>query len=115
MYAFLRDNHDMKQNQNFENLYPEIYRIVYPMICKICNGNTRPITEELVNEMTDNIYNNIESEDFFENDTRVAEVKKGDVRNPNVKTSVTEVKEDRQRRPNPTLRDLIRILILREL
>lgn len=103
------------QNQNFENLYPEIYRIVYPMICKICNGNTRPITEELVNEMTDNIYNNIESEDFFENDTRVAEVKKGDVRNPNVKPSVTEVKEDRQRRPNPTLRDLIRILILREL
>lgn len=102
------------QNQNNENLYPEIYKIVYPMIVKICNSNTRAVSEELVNEMTDTIYNNIESEDYFENDTRVAEVKKGDVRNPNAKP-VVEEKEDRNRRPNPTLRDLIRILILREL
>ncbi len=103
------------KNQNSENLYPEIYKIVYPMIVKICSTNTKTISEELVNEMTDTIYKNVESEDYFENDTRVTEIKKGDVRNPNAKPQVTELKEDRQRRPNPFLRDLIRILILREL
>ena len=114
-YNYMNNNQMRNQNQNFENLYPEIYKIVYPMVIKICNSNTRALTDDLIDEMTDTIYKNIESEDFFENDTRTAEVKKGDVRNPNVKPAVAEVKEDRQRRPNPTLRDLIRILILREL
>lgn len=103
------------RNQNNENLYPEIYKIVYPMVAKICNANTKPICEELVNDMTDTIYNNIESEDYFENDTRETELKKGDVRNPNAKPVATEEREDRNRRPNQSLRDLIKILILREL
>lgn len=112
---YMNNNQMRNQNQNFENLYPEIYKIVYPMVIKICNSNTRALTGDLIDEMTDTIYKNIESEDFFVNDTKTAEVKKGDVRNPNVKSTVAEVKEDRQQRPNPMLKDLIRILILREL
>lgn len=41
-------------------LYPEIYRIINPMVCKICEANTKPITRELVDQMTDEIYMNLE-------------------------------------------------------
>ena len=44
------------------NLYPEIYRIINPMVCKICEANTKPVTRELVDKMTDEIYLNLESD-----------------------------------------------------
>ncbi len=44
------------------NLYPEIYKILNPMICKICEANTKPIDSELIEKMTDEIYLNIESD-----------------------------------------------------
>ncbi len=28
-------------NREIENLYPDIYRVVYPMVCKVCDRNTR--------------------------------------------------------------------------
>ena len=43
-------------NEELENCYPDIYRIVYPMVQKACNQNTRPVTRELVDSMTDEIY-----------------------------------------------------------
>lgn len=43
-------------------LYPEIYKIVNPMVCKICEANTKPITNELIEQMTDEIYLNLESD-----------------------------------------------------
>ena len=44
------------------NLYPEIYKIVNPMVCKVCEANTKPITKELLEKMTEEIYLNIESD-----------------------------------------------------
>ena len=44
------------------DLYPEIYKIVNPMFCKICEANTKPITSELIEQMTDEIYLNLESD-----------------------------------------------------
>ena len=44
------------------DLYPEIYKILNPMVCKICEANTKPITRELIDAMTDEIYTNIESD-----------------------------------------------------
>jgi len=90
-----------------EDLYPEIYRIVNPMVCKACDeARGREITEDLANEITNNIYINIEGNEV--NQTR--EVKNGDVPNPNAK------QETRQSRVNnPLLRDLIKILVLRRL
>ena len=84
------------QMQELENCYPDIYRIVYPMIQKSCNENTRPITRELIDRMTDDIYFSIEDKEMLEN------------RDSGGKT------EDRQIRRNVNLNDLIRILILRE-
>lgn len=96
------DNWDMSnmnviQMQEIENCYPDIYRIVYPMIQNACNKNTRPITRELIDTMTDEIYLALEDKEMQEN------------RNKQEKT------EDRQIRRNTNLNDLIRILIIREL
>ena len=49
------------------DLYPEIYKIINPMVCKICEVNTKPITRELIEQMTDEIYLNIESDPAVEN------------------------------------------------
>lgn len=48
-----------KENE-FLDLYPDIYKIVNPMVCKICENNRAPVTRELVQKMTDEIYNNLE-------------------------------------------------------
>lgn len=51
------------------DLYPEIYKIVNPMVCKICEANTKSITRELIDQMTDEIYMNLEVQS--ENETVV--------------------------------------------
>ena len=47
------------------DLYPEIYKIINPMVCKICDANTKPITKELIDVMTDEIYMSLESDPFI--------------------------------------------------
>ncbi len=99
-------NYPIMQNihtDEIENYYPDIYRLVYPMIQKACAQNNRPITRELVDDITDEIYFAIEDNEITE-ETRNKE-----------KTSNNNL-ENRQRVVrNRTLNDLIRILILREL
>ena len=92
------------QNEELENCYPEIYRIVYPMVQKTCSQNTRPITRDLIDNMTDEIYFAIEDKEMIENRSKDAD-------------KATDKKvEDRQINVrNQGLNDLIRILILREL
>ena len=43
-----------------ENCYPEIYKIVYPMVRKRCMANTMPITKALIDNMVDDITSHIE-------------------------------------------------------
>ena len=127
-------------NSELEACYPEIYKVVYPMVSTACKNNTRPITKELVDNMTNEIYFAIEG-----NDNVTINLQTGDTNMPvqnrnsstinntnsanNVNTSETRKDEatptssgenrgeNRQFRPirNRTLRDLIRILIIREL
>lgn len=85
------------QIRELEDCYPEIYRIVYPMIQKACSQNTRPITREVIDSMTEEIYYSIEDKEMIENREK------------------EEKHENRQIRRNTNLNDLIRILILREL
>ena len=55
-------NNIPKYSNEILNLYPEIYKIINPMVCKICEANSKPITEELLEQMTDEIYLNIEGD-----------------------------------------------------
>lgn len=84
-------------------LYPEIYGIIYPMIQKACGRrNISMINETQINEMVEEIYNSIEPGD--------------DIVQGRENTSQTRnVKETRRPNNNYLLRDLIKILIIREL
>ncbi len=127
------------------NLYPEVYKIINPMVCKICEANTKPITRDLVEKMTDEIYLNIESDPNLAESTTInvrvnlpkdsktedtsmtsktsVNTKNRDnskYRNNSSETKVVQKKdiensEYRQRNQNSILRDLIKILILNQL
>ena len=91
---------------DLERMYPETYRVIYPMVCFACDNIRTPVTEETVDMMTDDIYDRVEADGRINIDISV------EVRNNE------ETQENRQRRPrrrNRFLRDLIRILLLREL
>lgn len=111
-------NTTAKTNVNtdlIESMYPEIYRIIYPMVCKVCTQNSQmEITRDLVDSMTEEVYSNVEGEERQSsiNEAVRPVLKNGDVRNPNAKEQEFRG-ETRQR--NFLMRDLIRILILREL
>lgn len=97
---------------SLERMYPDTYRIVYPMVVSACNMVNMPITEEMLDRMTDDIYDraiadsrinidiNIEVESREDNDSRQLS---------------DESRQRRPRRRNRFFRDLIRILLLREL
>lgn len=91
-------------NVELENSYPEIYKIVYPMITKKCeNVRESNITKDDIENMTDEIYYALESK----KETQV-NIKK----RPEVKVSETT---GEKRQLNGGLRDLIQILLIREL
>ena len=111
MYNYQQMQEEVQNVQDVTPFYPEIYRIVYPMICKTCNTNSgKVLTKELLEQMTNEIYNNMEPTES--NISTRAPLKNGDVRNPNSKDPEPVIKETRQN--NYLLRDLIRILLLRE-
>ena len=87
------------QVQELENCYPDIYRIIYPMIQKVCSQNIGNITKEVIDRMTDEVYFAVEDREMLEN------------REEKQDTTV----ENRKISRNHGLNDLIRILILREL
>ena len=114
-------NRNNNINSELEDCYPEIYRIIYPMITKKCNEIMGTVTKEDIENMTDEIYyameekeevklnRNLTNELKTSNNSRVSE------RKPEVKMKDSEFKENRQTRQiNRGLRDLIQILIIRE-
>ena len=108
---YFEPRNDTVNIQEINNLYPEIYGIIYPMVQKVCSrSNMGMCDERQINEMVEEVYNAIESGDM-QTETRenaVSNLKNGDVKNP-------RAKETRRPNNNFLLRDLIRILIIREL
>jgi len=113
-------------NAEIERFYPELYKIIYPMIQNACMRNTKPLTEDNINEMTKEIYSN-----FMADDVNIININlNNDVRNssktPETKKSTTNdrisespkierIEEREARINNHVLRDLIKILLIREL
>lgn len=97
-------------SDDLERMYPEVYRVVYPMVCFACDNIRTPVTEEMIDMMTDDIYDRVEADGRINIDISV------EVRSES--SNSERIQENRQRRPrrrNRFLRDLIRILLLREL
>ncbi len=133
------------QNSELENCYPEIYNIIYPMVKKVCmqNSNTT-VNRQMLEDMTDEIYMAIEG-NTQEIENRGAEkqnAKTEQINNKEMQYSkreiearkidtkeATQIRETRNFNENNQintsnenrriqdfrLRDLIKILILREL
>lgn len=113
---------DFTCNQmSVDDMYPEIYRIVYPMICKACMAVEENVTEDLVSRITNEVYMNVEHMEIVQEcrNVSLASVNNKTTKNDNVNikpasNSVNEVRQETRQR-NPLLNDLIRILVLREL
>ena len=127
-------NYRNQDVMNLEKLYPDLYKLLYPMIQKACMKNTKPLTEAVLEEMTAEIYSNFVSKEdgTFLNINLTNEVRSASkpLENKVDKTSAkitsttskseetrnSEKSETRNFRPNNfVLRDLIRILLIREL
>lgn len=93
------------QNMSLEGLYPEIYRMIYPMVQKVCMRANGVVNEEIIVSMTDEVYNAmVEQETRKSNNSEVK---------LNSSQNYRRMEETRQN--NFMLRDLIRILIINEL
>lgn len=109
-------------NRQLEACYPEIYKVVYPMVNKACTNNTKPITSELIDELTNEIYTAVENDTEINiNINLTNEIQSSGNRNTSSRVKTESAKEipqnrgeDRQFR-NRGLQDLIRILLIREL
>lgn len=104
-YYISQDTSNQMNDSTLEELYPDIYKRLNPLVCKQCNTNTMPITQEILEQMVDNVYNSIEVDLKIETNTKVQ---------VNTNTGVRQ-QESRTRQSNNLLRDLIKILILKEL
>lgn len=104
-----------------EDMYPEIYRIVYPMICKSCMAVNENVTEDLVSRITNEVYMNVEHMESVQECRNTSQssvnskiTKSDNINSKPVNNMANEVRQETRQR-NPLLRDLIRILVLREL
>lgn len=117
-------------NSELEECYPEIYKIIYPMIRKACSSNYNLNSRDEIERVTDEIYNAIEEDNQINVNINLgnnikSSINSGNtVNTANVENNRSEVKnenrENRERKevrraPNQSLRDLIKILLLREL
>ena len=122
------------QVQNLSSLYPSIYRILNPVISKIVSNNNQPISEELLNNMTDTVFNIVEGQIDFGDDQIQRNNSENQTVNSNSSSNFssnnsTNRNSDSNRQTNQTsqpnntrnnrndslFRDLIKILIIKEL
>lgn len=124
--------------KELENCYPEIYRVVNPIVCEVCNKYNGNYTRENIDIMVDEVYkrvnlNNeinikINLDNRIDNRTQEKEINRNSNLKANTNINCNRVIEDnskrnaenennRQIRPNnnPFLNDLIRILILNQI
>lgn len=132
-----------QSNSNLERMYPDTYRAVYPIIVSTSNMVTLPITEEMLDRMVDDIYDKVETNGIininveFRNrdDSKLREktnISKSDVNSSKLDDSSRQnfnpgrpprppmpprppIRPNPPRPRNPVFRDLIKILLLREL
>ena len=118
-------------NVELENSYPEIYKIVYPMVIKKCeNVRSETFSKSDIENMTDEIYYALEekqekrininltnnmSSTKAQNSSAVSTSAKVENKRPDVKISQKAIENSEKRQINNGLRDLIQFLLIREL
>ena len=116
MMQNVNSNDNMQEINNIKKMYPDIYKMLMPMVSKTVEENmSKQVNEELIEEMTRVVY------DSIEDDMNVRQVSntptQADNKSKSIQTnSQNQAMQVNNRKPgNPTLRDLIKILIINEL
>lgn len=105
-FEFQEENYRDDTNK-IEAFYPEIYKIINPMVESTYNlYSERNVDDNLLEEMTDRIYDAIENDEKY-NELRNKPLKNGDVINPNAK--------EENRNKNFLLRDIVKILLIKHI
>lgn len=113
-------NYSYNELSNIEQMYPSLYKLINPMVCEMCDRNNQHITEDLVEQMTNHIYDNVVNRVEIQNIINL-NIETRDMNSATVKEVKDKTKENRSPAPasrprrNRLLQDLIRILILNEL
>ena len=121
----MRSN-QMSTNEELEKYYPEIYKVVYPMINNRCSRITEPISQELIDQVTEEIASAIEPKEISLNinlHNEISNNKEERVENKTKDlTSVSSTDANAENREEQkrigrfgSLEDLIKILVIREL
>lgn len=99
--------------EEIESCFPEIYRIINPLVVRTWNINTKPITIELIEQIEQQIYETIDDhKEIKVNINLTNSIGGGDRKN---KEDNREVNNTQDRQTNYLLKDLIRILIIKNL
>ena len=120
-----------ENNIELEKNYPEIYKIVYPMVAKKCeNAMSETFSKNDIENMTDEIYYALEekqekrininltndmSSTKAQNSSAISTSAKLENKRPDVRISQKAIENSEKRQINSGLRDLIQILLIREL
>ena len=105
---------NMSGDDDIERLYPEVYRVVYPMVCSSCDRIQFPgttVNDEMITRMTNDIYDQVEADGRIKIEVNVTT----EVRETSSNSDSSIETRQRRRPRNRFLNDLIRILLLREL
>ena len=121
-YGYMPNN-NMMRNNNIDNLYPNIYRILRPVVRKVVLGsNYQYLTEEVISNMVDTVYNIVEGD----RNSRTTEINQESVdtrrQSSSIASNTNQTQTSTQSRSinsnnteyNNLLKDLIRILVLQE-
>jgi len=104
---------------DLDSLYPEIYKIVYPLVQRKCMDNNKTITKEVIDDMVDEIYEIVEpnTEAINVNINLTNTMGSGNKIENRANTKQENKNQDQKnsRQKNFLLNDLIKILLLREL
>ena len=131
-YSGSQNMYGNNMGQNINNLYPSIYRIITPVVSKVvANSNCQFLNEDTLNNMVDTVYNIVEGQIEYDNEpstqvenTQSTNSSSSSNNSSNVRASETRQitnsqtqssSNSRNRRSDNLLRDIIKILILREL
>ena len=115
MMQNVNSNDNVQEINKLKKMYPDIYKMLMPMVSKTVEENTKPVDETLIEEMTKAVYESIED------DMNVKQVSttpiQTDSKTKTIQTSSQNqsVQVNNRKIGNPTLRDLIKILIINEL
>ena len=110
-----QDMNTMQSCEDLERMYPDTYRVIHPMVVSACNNIRMPVTEDMIEQMTNDIYDRAEMDDRISVDINITVENRKDGDSRQDSSESRQQMMGRPRRRNRFLRDLIRILLLREL